>query len=156
MRLQNNKEKIGHYFRPGSKKLGYLTVLSVVIHNCKTKITKDSPYCDTSQKVACKRQTQISLYFCPDEDSQLWIPVCDVAVADALHVSEAGAPQQPVLAGVQRQQQVAHPVGVVDGLAEHRALLLLHALRLHFLAERRPQPVLLRCQVQGADFPPAG
>lgn len=39
MRLQNNKEKIGHHFRPGSKKFGYLTVMSVVIHNCKTKIT---------------------------------------------------------------------------------------------------------------------
>lgn len=41
---------------------------------------------------------------------QLAVPVCDVAVADALHVYEAGAPQQAVLAGVQRQQQVAYPV----------------------------------------------
>lgn len=86
---------------------------------------------------------------------QVLLPVGDVAVADALHVSEAGAAQQPVLAGVQRQQQVAHPVGVMDGLAEHRALLLLHALRLHVLAERRPQPALLRRQLQRAHHLPA-
>lgn len=82
------------------------------------------------------------------------IPVCDVAVADTLHVPEARAPQQAVFAGVQRQQQVAHPVGVVDGLAEHRALLLLHTLSLQFLGECRPQSALLRRQLQGADLPP--
>lgn len=38
------------------------------------------------------------------------VAVCAVAVADAFHVYEAGAPQHAVLAGVQRQQQVAYPV----------------------------------------------
>lgn len=92
-----------------------------------------------------------TLYLCVSSD-RCFLPVSDVAVADALHVSQARVPEQPVLAGVQRQQQVAHPVGVVDGLAEHRALLLLHALRLQFLAERRPHAVLLRRQLQGTDL----
>lgn len=71
------------------------------------------------------------------------VPVGDVAVANTLHVPYPGPVEQAVLAGVQGQQQVGHAVGVVDGLAEHCALLLLHALTLLLLAERGPQPALL-------------
>lgn len=104
-------------------------------------------------------QRQMSHESLPPNDytrsAHLSLPVSDVAIADALYVSEAGALQQPVLAGVQRQQQIAHPAGVVDGLAEHRALFLLHALHLQLLAEGRPQPALLCSQLQGTDFPAA-
>lgn len=76
-------------------------------------------------------------------------PAGDQAVAGTLQVPQPGTlPQQPALAGVQGQQQVAHPVGVVDGLAEHRALLLLHQLLLLLTAQCRPQAPLFRCHIQ--------
>lgn len=71
------------------------------------------------------------------------VPVGDQAVADTLHVPQPGAAQQAVLAGVKRQQQVAHAVGVVDGLAEHGALLLLDQLLLLLSAHGGPEPQLL-------------
>lgn len=80
-------------------------------------------------------------------------PAGDQAVAGALQVPQPRAlPQQAALAGVQRQQQVAHPVGVVDGLAEHRALLLLHQLLLLLTAQGRPQAPLLRRHIQSRAF----
>ena len=84
------------------------------------------------------------------------VPVCHITVADAFHVSQARAPQQTVFAGVEWQQQIAHPVGVVDCLAEYGTFLLLDPLSLHFLAENWPQPVLLWCQLQGTHFSSAG
>ena len=57
--------------------------------------------------------------------------------------------QQLVLAGVQRHQQVDHEAGVVDGPAEHGALLVLHQLLLLLLAEAGPGAQLLRGQVHG-------
>lgn len=78
-------------------------------------------------------------------------PVGNEAVADALHFGQAGGAQQPVLAGVEGQQQVAHAVGVVDGLAEHGALLLLHTLLLILFTQGGPQARLLRRQLQSAD-----
>lgn len=71
------------------------------------------------------------------------VPVGHITIADTLNVSQARAPQEAVFTCVKWQQQIAHPVGVVDGLAEHCALLLLHTLSLHFLVESWPQPVLL-------------
>lgn len=71
------------------------------------------------------------------------VPVCHITIADTFNISQARAPQEAVFTGVQWQQQIAHPVGIVDCLAEYRTLLLLHTLSLHFLAEGWPQPVLL-------------
>lgn len=82
----------------------------------------------------------------------LFAPAVNEAVTDALHLGQAGGAQQPVLAGVERQQQVAHAVGVVDGLAEHDALFLLHTLLLTLLTQRGPQARLLRRQLQSADL----
>ena len=84
------------------------------------------------------------------------MPVGDYAVAAALPVGDWGAPQQLVLAGVQRHQQVDHEAGVVDGLAEHGALLVLHQLLLLLLAQGRPRPQLLRGQVHGRPLGRAG
>ena len=77
-------------------------------------------------------------------------PVGDEAVAGALKLAQPRAlPKQAALAAVQGQEQVAHAVGVVDGLAEDGALLLLHQLLLLLSAQRGPQAPLLRRHVQG-------
>ena len=88
------------------------------------------------------KQVQLPLLSLP------W-PVCDDAVAAALPVGGGGVAQQPDLAGVQRHQQVNHEAGVVDGLAEHGALLVLHQLLLPLLAQAGPRAQLLCRQVHG-------
>jgi len=66
-------------------------------------------------------------------------PVCDDAVAAALPVGDGGVAEQlDLLAGVQRNEQVHHEAGVVDGLAEHGALLIRHQLMLLLLAQAGP------------------
>lgn len=97
---------------------------------------------------AAERHSASSL--APQEGlGQAWLPVSDEAVADALRIAKAGAPQEAVLAGVQGQQEVAHAVGIVDGLAEHRALLLLDQLELLLPAHGGPQATLHRSNLQG-------
>lgn len=90
------------------------------------------------------------------QPAALCLPVGDDAVAAALPVSDGVGSEQLVLAGVQGDQQVDQEAGVVDGLAEHRALLVLHQLLLLLLAEAGPGAQLLRRQVHGRALRGAG
>lgn len=86
----------------------------------------------------------------PSQAAEALLPAGEQAVAGTLRVTQAGSlTQQAALAGVQGQQQVAHAVGIVDGLAEHRALLLLHQLLLLLTTQGGPQAPLLGCHIQG-------
>lgn len=76
-------------------------------------------------------------------------PVCHNAVTATLPVSSRCAAQQLDLAGVQRNQQINHEAGIVDGLAENRAFFVLHQLLLPFFAQAGPQAELFGCQVHG-------
>lgn len=76
-------------------------------------------------------------------------PVGDDAVTAALPVGDRGVAEQLVLARVQGNQQVNHKAGVVDGLAEHGAFLILHQLLLLLFAQAGPRTQLFRCQVHG-------
>lgn len=76
------------------------------------------------------------------------LPVGDDAVAATLPVGGGRArAEQLVLAGVQRNEQVDHEAGVVDGLAEHGALFTLYEVQLLLLAKAGPRAQLLGRQV---------
>ncbi|MEQ2170752.1 hypothetical protein GOODEAATRI_003576, partial [Goodea atripinnis] len=80
------------------------------------------------------------------------LPVCHNAVTSALPVSGGCVAQELVLAGVQRNQQINHKVGIVDGLAKHSVFLVLDQLLLFLLAQTWPQAQLLCRQVHGCLF----
>ncbi len=80
------------------------------------------------------------------------LPVREDAVAAALPVGCRRGAQQLVFAGVQRYEQVDHQAGVVDGLAEHCALLVLHQLLLLLFAQTGPSTQLLCCEVHSSSF----
>lgn len=105
-----------------------------------TTATEMRPFQDSGHVAVSKINvaSMYTIYGSIERRYCILLPVCKDAVAAALPVRRRSGPQQFVLTGVQRHQQIDHQAGVMDGLAEHRALLALHQLLLFLFTQTGP------------------